>query len=444
MQKNLITPGAAAVSARAFLPLLIGLAALTIAGLAALTMVGLAGCDYAASEAATGAAADQAALVEVATVRSADLREVVNLTGNVDGYETVQLMGRVEGYIDKVNVDIGDEVAESDVLATVAAPELLAAVAESRALVKQAQADLASKKAEFEEAKATVEEFEAQRRLRQAEYQRITALVEDGSLKGQLRDEARYALESSVASLRRAAAQVDTAQAHVLSTEARIGTAEAAREKAEAMQSFTVIRAPFAGVVTGRMIDRGTFVRPASAGSAKPLFSLVRNNKLRLVVWLTMDAAGKLNVGDPVVFRGPSGNPIEGRISRYAVAFNEGSRKMRAEVDLDNPVDGSYGRRKLEPGVLGNVELTLDTRRDTPTVPAAALVSDDRGDCVMIVEQGRVRRCPVSVLRKDTVVWLASGAEPGETVVARAGERLTDGQKVEVRLSPSANGGQDE
>lgn len=401
------------------------------------------GCQRKASDAAAGKDSPGPTHVEAVRVAAHDIDHTITLSATAEGFENVQLMARVEGYVDRVNVDIGDEVDEGDALAVLNVPELEADVAERETRVKQADADLASQKAELEQVKALRIELEAKQRLQEAKHRQISNLVESGALQQEMLDEARYALEAALAAVDTNQAKIRTAEARVQSAEAQIGVAQAALDRATTMLDFATIRAPFTGVVTRRMVDRGAFVRPAVAASgATPLFTITRVDKLRLVVWLPMEAAGKLDERDPATLHGIQGRPgerVDGSVARHALAFNEGSRMMRAEIDLDNPAAGTNGRRRFEPGMYGTVTVTLETSPGAPTVPATALGTDAEGDYVMVIAEGKARRRPVTVTFKNAMIAaLGEGVKIGDIVASKDPGRLKDGQPVAAKVAEVA------
>ena len=65
---------------------------------------------------------------------------------------------------------------------------------------------------------------------------------------------------------------------------ARRGNAEADLSRVKALLQYTQIRAPYAGVVTERNVNRGDFVQPASTMTAKPLLTVARTDLVRIFV----------------------------------------------------------------------------------------------------------------------------------------------------------------
>ena len=387
-----------------------------------------------AGQAATGSAT----IVDVVEVTAQDIERQVDLPGaSLRGYESAELLAKIDGYVKTVHVDIGTEVKQGDVLALLDVPEMVVDVTEKETLIRQAEADLLSRQADVEQAKAQRLAELALKNLRDAEYRRIANLVESGALNQQKLDEAQFAREAAVAATAKGEADVVAAEAHVQSARARIEVAQAALAKSETMLQYATISAPFDGVITRRLVDRGAFVRPATGNSgAAPLFSIVRVDKLRVVISVPMTESTRLSVGQKAVFGNIGGLPgvvIEGKIARYAMALERDSRMMRAEIDVLNPRDPQTGRRKLQPGMFGTVSLVVESLPGTPTVPTSALGTNGKGDYVMVVESGTCRRRPVEVVFNDAVTAGLRGIGTGTLVVAKDLRRLKDSQEVTVR-----------
>jgi RND family efflux transporter MFP subunit len=406
--------------------------------LVAMLIVGAAGCNRKAPPAAAKKTAGGSTQVDVVEVTSRDIQRQVDLPGaSVLGFQTADLIAKIEGYVKTVHVDIGQQVKHGDALAELDVPEMAFEIAERETLVRQAEADLYSSQAEVERAKAQLEADRALKHLREAEHRRIENLVDSGALHRQKLDEAQFAFETAVATIAKSKADLAATEAHVQSARARIEVAQAVLAKSETMLQYATIRAPFDGVITRRLVDRGAFVRPASSDSTvAPLFTIVEVDKLRVVVSVPMIESTRITVGQKAVFKNIGGLPdrvVEGEISRCAVALEPGSRMMRAEMDLANPADPKTGHRVFKPGMFGSVSLIVQSQPNTPSVPASALGSDADGHYVMVVESGRCRRHPVQVVFNDAVTAGITGVTPGTLVVAKDITRLTNDQPVTIR-----------
>ena len=64
------------------------------------------------------------AKIKVGAVRTQLLKSTISLPATIESDETAMLMPRVEAYVERVLVDIGDEVEAGQVLVQLSAPEL--------------------------------------------------------------------------------------------------------------------------------------------------------------------------------------------------------------------------------------------------------------------------------------------------------------------------------
>jgi len=404
------------------------------------------------------------ARVPVLTVERVDVTDTVTVPATVRAIESADLFAKVGGHVASVDTDIGYQVTRGQVLATLSIPEMheefeeararvefaRARVAQARAAVTEADAGVAAADAALARVRARRGEFEAEVDLRRTEFARWTDLAgENPSIERRKVDEARYRLAVAEAGLKRldadravgeaarreARARQDRAEADTGAAEANVGVEEASARRIEALLGYGEIRAPFDGTITARHVDAGAFVMPATSNSAAmPLLRIARVDRVRVIADVPMDAVGRIDREDPVALRAIlplPGRSFQGTVTRLAEALDEGSRRMRLEVDFDNP-KGADGRRALRPGYYGRLTLTLETFRDAPVVPASAIVVRDDERYVIVVQGGVARERPVETGWQDGErVLIRAGLEGGETVVATGGNRLRDGQPVE-------------
>jgi len=121
------------------------------------------------------------------------------------------------------------------------------------------------------------------------------------------------------------------------------------------------------------------------------------------------------------------GRTFDAEVIRLAPALDPVTRSFRAEVEIDNR------DHALRPGMFVEVTLIAEQRDDVPIVPREA-VTQRGGTRVVFVLRGQevVRRNVVLGLGDDDVVEIRQGLEPGERVVVKGLETLTDGTRVRV------------
>ena len=435
------------------------LPALFCLGSTLMLLAEFSGCGTPRAKPPTPPAATGPPSIQTLTVSKQDLAQTIEMSATVEGDETADLYAKVGGYLEEITVDIGDRAEKGQILARLSIPEMekelrrqeagvVSAethVKQAAASIKQAEAKVASAEAALEEAKTRRAEKEAEQKLKQATHDRVKKLVEDGSLLGKKLDEATFELESVAAGLKSVDARVRTAEAmleaaktdiekatlDVQGAEAQVAVAVADLEKTMAMMEYATIKAPFAGVISKRMVDAGAFIQPAEGNSAaKPLLTITGIDTVRVMLDLPMAEVRFLDKKDRAILDRVDvlpGDTFEGEVTRFSSALARSSRTMRVEIDLPN------AEHRLLPGYYGYVKLLLEEFPQTPTVPSSALLTDANGSFVYVVEGSTCKRRAVEVNFKDgSIVGIASGLKGGEQVVKAGGGQLADGQEVKA------------
>ena len=122
---------------------------------------------------------------------------------------------------------------------------------------------------------------------------------------------------------------------------------------------------------------------------------------------------------------------VTGSILRLSPAMDPETHTFRAEVDIDNR------RGLLRPGMFVEASIVAARRVGVPVVPRDS-VTDRGGRSVVFVLDGQraVLRNVVLGLGNDDQVEVREGAQPGERLVVRGLETLTDGTRVRVVDAP--------
>ncbi|HEX4150204.1 MAG TPA: efflux RND transporter periplasmic adaptor subunit [Pirellulales bacterium] len=405
--------------------------------------------------------------VRIATVKP--LRKTIERTieqpASVVAFEHAPLFARITAYVDRLEVDLGDQVRgphiesagqatePGQVLAVLAAPELEAqthqkqfivrraeaAARQAEAAVKLAAAGVVSAQAQQEAAEASLGRTAAQADYFRSQLQRFEELNSRGSVTPKLVDETRGQLaaaeadhleaKSRVESLRAAVNESKAAReksdADLAAAKASIDVARADVEHAQAMWQYHLIRAPFDGVVTRRNVHPGHLVQPGLAET--PLLLVARTDKLRIVFDIPELDAAFTSPGDRVTIRLPSlgGDLIEAKITRVSWALDQTTRTLRAEVDLLNPSG------KLRPGMYGYVSSVVEKRDNVLVLPVSATFADKGQTYCACIESGTLHRRAIQLgLQSGSMVEITRGLTGGEEVVRASGASLPEGQAV--------------
>ena len=337
--------------------------------------------------AASAAAAASAPQVHVVIATASPIKLTLRLPARAAAAEEARIFARTSGTVAERRVDLGDHVNAGDLLLRIAAPE----------------ADQA-----LERARAALGQVAAREQLAQLNLDRARPLVDQQFL-------SPGSLDNLVAGL--AVARADTA------------AARAEVKRLEVLQQFQQVRAPFAGVITERLVERGDRVSGDGGDAAAYLLRLARLNELRVVVDVPQSAAIDVPLGAAVklAFREFPGETFNATLRRRSGAIDVATGTMRIELALPNAdlrvPAGLRGEATFEVNSLGGVR-----------VPAAALLSRDGKPHVATVDaQGRLRFVAVQVDRTaDRDVVIRSGLDAGAKVVMSLGSMLREGAPVSI------------
>jgi RND family efflux transporter MFP subunit len=336
--------------------------------------------------------------VRVAVVRASGSKMTVSLPATTTAFEAANIFARTSGYIEKRYVDIGDRVKAGDLLAEVTAPEL--------------DHQIAQAKATLEQNKATLQQTQASRELADVTNARDSKLVTQGWLTRQQGDNDRLTLQAQQAA-------VGVAESNIAAQEAQIRVL--GQEKA-----YQRVVAPFDGFITQRNIDNGSLVQSQSTF----MYALMHSDVIRTQMYVPQDAAFGVAPGVDAVVRVPEipDRAFPGKVTRIATALQPGSRTLLTEVDVPNP-DGA-----LSPGIYCTVELLIPRKTPSMIIPADAVVFDENGQHVAVVENGIVHLQKITVARDFGIeVEVHRGVKPGDQVILNPMVNLSDGSKVAVR-----------
>jgi HlyD family secretion protein len=239
----------------------------------------------------------------------------VLLSGNIEAHESVLSFKSVQSRIIELPFDEGQWVHKGQLIARVDDSDYLqnvnvarAALAQSEQQVKVAIADLAA-------AQKTVASDEADRAQKSADFRRYQVLFEADATSAQSRDLAETAFRQSKANLQRDNAREVAAKKSVHAAEAAARNASATLKLNEIILGYTVLRAPFDGVILTRQSELGEVMLPSA-----PVVTLADLDHVWVRAYLNETDLGKVHFGQPAAITADSfpGRTFKGRISFIA------------------------------------------------------------------------------------------------------------------------------
>ncbi|HXW30672.1 MAG TPA: efflux RND transporter periplasmic adaptor subunit [Xanthobacteraceae bacterium] len=358
--------------------------------------------------------------VRVAIVKRQDGPVALTLPGSVLPFDQARIYARATGYIAERRVDIGSRVHTGDLLVRIAAPDLDHQLSEAQARLGQIQAAM-------EQARAATEQARSDAALADVTNSRTLRLATQGWESKQNADNTRLGLASKLAAVANAEAGVRVAEANVRAQEATV-------RRLLQLTQYEKVEAPFNGVITARNVDNGDLVKADDNSGGTALFTVQRDDVVRVQVNVPQSGAVGLQDGLPAKVHVPElpGRTFEGKVARNSVALDAASRTMVAEVDVPNP-DGA-----LRAGLYVNVDFSIPRQAPTVLVPAEALLFNGDGLRVATVDDaGRVHMRNVSVYRDyGATLELREGLQGGERVALTLPADVTEGQQVKALTRP--------
>jgi RND family efflux transporter MFP subunit len=274
---------------------------------------------------------------------------------------------------------------------------------------------IAQAEATLGQLKSALQQAEANRELARVTWDRDRPLVDKGWTSAQQGTIDQQTLKAQEAA-------VSVAQANVTAEEAQL-------QVLHQQKAYQRVLAPFDGVITQRNIDVGGLVQ-ADATSGTFMFTIMQGNVIRTQVFVPQDAAFGLQPGIDAIVHVPEipDRSFVGKVTRIADALQPGSRTLLTEIDIPNP-DGA-----LTPGSYCTIELHIPRKTASFKISADAVIFNEAGLQVAVVENGVVHLRKIGVARDlGREVLVNSGVRLGDQLILNPAVDLADGSKVRIR-----------
>lgn len=359
-------------------------------------------------------------IVPVSRVIRSNLGSNMVLTGEFIPYQEIDVMAKEAGYVKSIRVDIGDRVHTGQFLAELEIPEMQDDIARAEAAVQAAEGDSVTAQDDVSRAQSTYD-------IANLSYQRIldVAKKEPGLVPQQEVDVAHSKQLETQAQVSAAKSNLDTAQR-------KLAMAKAEQARWTTLEKYTIISAPFTGVITKRYANTGAMIQQgtASESQAMPVVRLSQNDLLRLMVPVPESAVPGVHIGEAVsVSVGALAKTFPGRITRFDDKVSMSTRTMDTEIDVPNP---NY---VLVPGMYAEINLRLQQSGQVLAVPVDAVEQSGDTASVFAVEDSTIRVIPVSTgIKTSQQIEIRSGLNEGEMVIVGRHAGLQNGQNVQPKL----------
>jgi RND family efflux transporter MFP subunit len=227
------------------------------------------------------------------------------------------------------------------------------------------------------------------------------------------------------------AASVVAAEAAVKVAEHGVANARAALKEAKLSLSDTTLRAPFAGWISARNVDRGSVVSGSTVG-----FSIVDTHLVKAVFGVPDTTLSMIRLGQKQsVMLDVLQHPVPGVITSISPQADPQTRVFSIEVTMEN------SRENVRPGMIGSI--TLGGARDSKprlAVPLSAVVrapADPNGFAVFRLTErdGKPYASAQPIEIGQTLgnsIEVTRGLTAGQKIITLGGTQVRDGQQVSV------------
>jgi RND family efflux transporter MFP subunit len=349
----------------------------------------------------------QTALVRESATQTG--RTVLNASGYVTARREATVSSKVTGKVVEVLIEEGMKVKDAQVLARVDDTNI-------KTSLRVAEAQLDSARSSLDETRALLKQAEQ-------EFNRMTELAKN-----------KIASQSDL----------DVAESNAKSLSARLARQEldatvAERQVALWQQQMedSIIRAPFAGIVTTKDAQPGEMISPVSAGGG-----FTRTGICTIVDMESLEI--EIDVNESYINRVEAGQAVEATLDAYpewripckVIAIIPTADRQKSTVKV------RVGFDKLDPRILPEMAVKVGFRESsgeakggrTLTIPKSAVQNQDGHDIVFVVQNGHAERRAVTVagtLDNDAV--LSTGVFGGERVILDSPPNLKDGTVVKEK-----------
>ena len=309
-------------------------------------------------------------IVKVEQPRRETIIYVLKFTGDVAPIQQANIFSKVSGNLEKVYVDMGTYVQSGQTLAQIDTTEIYQ---------------------QYQQTSATYQNTKLT-------YQRSKELSEQNLIAKQDLDNAEAAMKVAAANFEAVKIRLDYAR----------------------------ITAPFPGFITKRFLDPGALVNSNNS----TLFTLMDLSAMKIIIDVLEKDIPLIKIGKKgsITVDAFPGKEFHGTIARLSEAVDLSTRTMAVEIDIPN------SDRLLKPGMFASVKLVVEERRNALTIPIQAILRDDKGYFVFIVNNKSAQR--VAVLpgtEQDTRTEVLSGLTGNENIITTGQQFVKDGGQVIIQ-----------
>lgn len=319
--------------------------------------------------------------VNIAVVESHNLPIVVNSVGRLIPNREVVLSSQVSGIVQTYSVDTGDAATANKMVVALDPTDYQLAS-------NEANANLLSVKARYAAAKNS--------------FRRAGRLLPDNVITPEA---------------------YEKIEAEYKATQAAVSQAEAVVDINRRRLDKTVIKAPFDGLITRRLVETGQNINIGD-----PVMALADMQSMRVKIHVNEQDYVHLDKDDTVtvLVEAYPGASFSGQVDRIGIKADPHTNTFEVEILVANP------DLIFKDGLTATVNITIDEIKDAIMIPQkSVLFRKNRQEVFVVAEGDRAAVREVKMGRADgSSVQIMEGLVPGDKLVTTGSQYLKDGDSV--------------
>ena len=356
----------------------------------------------------------------LAKVTRGDVTRSVVATGQIQPITKVEVKSKASGIVEKLYVDINNQVKKGQQLAQLDQQEILAQVEAQRAQLASAEANVSAFEANIEQDKVNAAAPDLP--MYKATLDRNLEMKKSGIVSQQALDDTNKEYLAALTRRDSAKAQIGVDTAKLKQAHAQVLQSQASLKQLEEQLSYTTIVAPMDGVILSRDVEIGDAVSSILVLGSTATLVMTEGDINQVYVQGKVDEADIAHVymAQPARIKVESfrDRTFNGKVTKIAPLGVEKDNVTTFEVrvSIDNPGG------ELKANMTANAEILLDEHKGVLSVPENAVMYDNQKNTSVQVPDSKqkdgVRKVPVTVgLSNGSVTEIVSGLKEGQQVV---------------------------
>jgi HlyD family secretion protein len=356
----------------------------------------------------------------LAKVQRGDVARSVVATGKIQPITKVEVKSKASGIVEKLYVDINNQVHKGQQLAQLDQQEIAAQVDAQRAQLAAAEANVGTYQANIDQDRVNAAAPDLP--MYKTTLDRNLEMEKEGVVSRQALDNANRDYLAALNKRDGAKAQIGVDNAKLKQARAQVLQSQASLKQLEEQLSYTTIVAPMDGVILSRDVEMGDAVSSILVLGSTATLVMTEGDINQVYVQGKVDEADIAHVymGQPARIEVESfrDRVFNGKVTKIAPLGVEKDNVTTFEVrvSIDNPGG------ELKANMTANAEILLDEHKKVLTVPENAVSYDNQKNAFVEIpdksQKEGFRKIQVRVgLSNGSVTEIASGLKEGDQVV---------------------------